>query len=396
MKRVIKKSNNKIPLKLWLDYLEDGAEKQADNLSNLSFAFRHIAIMPDSHQGYGMPIGVVLATDGVIVPNAVGVDIGCGMRSVKTNLKSITQEQIKKIFGGTKKYKGGIRSSIPVGMKKHKKKQDVKKIPDIVSIFSGSICDDEFNNALKQLGTLGGGNHFIEIQKGSDGYIWIMVHSGSRHLGHAVATHYNKLAIKLNKKWKVGVPKGWDLAYLPVDSEEGYLYVREMEYAVEYAKKNRELMMDKIMLEFTEVFGYEFKKEEEYDVAHNYARLENHFGKNVWVHRKGATSARTGEIGIIPGSQGSKSYIVEGLGNPESFMSCSHGAGRSMSRSKAREKLSFSEEKKKMKGIIHGIRSKRDLDEAPGSYKNIDEVMENQKDLVKIKVELTPLAVIKG
>jgi len=243
---------------------------------------------------------------------------------------------------------------------------------------------------------LGGGNHFIEIQKGSDGHIWIMIHSGSRNLGFKVANHYNKLAVELNEKWHSSVPKSWELAFLPVDSEEGQAYIKEMQYCVDFALANRELMMGRVKLEFVDQYGPQVDFEPMINIAHNYASLENHLGQNVWVHRKGATKATEGLVGIIPGSQGTKSYIVEGLGNPESFMSCSHGAGRKMGRRQAKENLDLKKEQEKLKGIIHSVRSANDLDEAPGSYKNIETVMENQKDLVKILVTLKPLAVIKS
>ncbi len=405
-------STENIPIKLYLDDIEQGALDQAKNLANLPFAFKHIAIMPDSHQGYGMPIGGVLATKGIIIPHAVGVDIGCGMCAVRTSLKSITQEQIKVLFGGSADYHGGIRSKVPVGFSHHGKKQDSNLMPRPNSTHgriedADKIIKEEYNSALKQLGTLGGGNHFIEIQKGSDGYIWIMIHSGSRNIGLKVATYYNNLAKEINKKWYTSVPKKSDLAFLPIDSREGREYLREMNYCVEFAFANRKLMMDRIKQIFQDVIDPLNAHDQEIgniqfepmiNIAHNYATMENHFGSNVMVHRKGATSARKGQLGIIPGSQGTKSYIVKGLGNPESFNSCSHGAGRTMSRTKAKATLNLEEEIRKMdeQGIVHSIRHKNDLDEASGAYKDINIVMENQKDLVKIVVELTPLGVIKG
>lgn len=406
-------NTEKIHIKLWLNDIEDCAMVQVKNLANLPFAFHHIAVMPDSHQGYGMPIGGVMATDNVTVPNAVGVDIGCGMCAVKTSLTEISTETIKKIFGGSKENKGGIRAMIPVGMNKHREKQDDKLMPNVEKAFYNwkgdmPIVAQEYENAQKSLGTLGGGNHFIEIQKGSDGYIWIMIHSGSRNLGKQVADHYNKLAIQLNEKWHSSVPKNWELAFLPIDSEEGQAYLKEMQYCVDFALANRKLMMDRIKMVIREAtimrdwamidsrdsgcFG------EMINIAHNYASLENHFGKNVWIHRKGATLAREGTIGIIPGSQGTKSYIVRGKGNKESFESCSHGSGRKMSRTQAQKNLNLEDEIKKLndQGIVHSIRGVKDLDEASGAYKDIGEVMKNQEDLVEVLVELTPLAVIKG
>lgn len=395
MKQVI--TTEKYPIKLWLDDIEDGALEQAKHLANLPFIHKWVAIMPDSHQGYGMPIGGVIATKNVIIPNAVGVDIGCGMCAVKTSLTEINTETLKKIMGE-------IRKIVPVGFLHHKEKQNEGLMPKLDNLdleIKKYIVQQEYENALTQIGTLGGGNHFIEIQKGSDGHIWIMIHSGSRNLGKQVADHYNKLAIKLNEKWHSQVPKEWQLAFLPVDSEEGQDYIKEMNYCVDFAFANRKLMMDRIQEIFRNTARWEglnIKFGDMINIAHNYASLENHFGQNVWVHRKGATKATQDTIGIIPGSQGTKSYIVKGKGNPESFMSCSHGAGRKMGRNQARKELSLEEEIKKLdeQGILHSIRGIKDLDEASGAYKDIDVVMENQKDLVDIVVELQPLGVVKG
>jgi tRNA-splicing ligase RtcB (3'-phosphate/5'-hydroxy nucleic acid ligase) len=400
-------NTEKLHIKSWATDLEDGALKQAYNLARVPFAYRHIALMPDCHQGYGMPIGGVMATHGQIIPNAVGVDIGCGMCSVKTSLTDIDTETLKKIMGE-------IRKVVPVGFKKHKEAQDLQLMPalgagDFGKYVSGhcEIVDREWDNALKSLGTLGGGNHFIEIQKGSDGHIWIMIHSGSRNLGKQVADHYNKLAVELNKKWHSVVPKHFELAHLPIDSEEGQAYIKEMNYCVDYALANRKLMMDRVIKVFDDHFlrvdaSGELVVEHNFDpminIAHNYAVQEHYFGKDVWVHRKGATLAREGTIGIIPGSQGTKSYIVKGLGNKDSFDSCSHGAGRRMGRKQAIRELSLKAEIKALddKGVIHSIRNAGDLDEAPSAYKDVEQVMKNQEDLVEILVTLSPLGVIKG
>lgn len=377
MKEVI--TSERIPIKLWLDDIEDGALHQAKNLANLPFAFKHIAIMPDSHTGYGMPIGGVLATKGVVVPNAVGVDIGCGMRAVKTNLRCV--KDIKFVMGK-------IRDAIPLGFDHHKTNQEWggwESAPD------EKIVQEQIKSAKKQLGTLGGGNHFIEIQKGSDGHIWLMVHSGSRNFGLKIATYYNKIAQSLCEKWYSQIPNK-DLAFLPIETKEAKDYITAMEYALMFAKENRRAMMSHM------VASVEARVLEEIDIHHNYAAWENHFGKNVIIHRKGATYAREGIIGIIPGSQGTKSYIVKGKGNPESFMSCSHGAGRKMGRKEAKKSLILADEIQRLneQGIVHGIRNIQDLDEAAGAYKDISEVMSNQTDLVEILVELQPLGVIKG
>ena len=385
-----KKENMKVPSYIWSKEgtIEEEALEQIKNASSLPFVFHHTALMPDCHVGYGAPIGGILATKGVIVPNFVGVDIGCGMCAVKTSLTEINTETLKRIMGE-------IRKQIPVGFEHQKEKQDENLMPETDAKLL--IVSQEYNAPLKQIGTLGGGNHFIEIQKGSDGHIWIMIHSGSRNFGLKIAKYYNDLAIELNEKWHSEVPKNWELAFLPIDSAEGKAYIREMNYAVDFALANRKLMMDRIIDIFDSIkFGVNF--EPMINIAHNYARMENHFGVNVMVHRKGATLATKDTIGIIPGSQGTKSYIVRGLGNPESFNSCSHGAGRKMGRKEAERTLNLEEEIKKLddQGILHAIRGKGDLDEASGAYKDIDIVMKNQKDLVEVLVELQPLGVIKG
>jgi tRNA-splicing ligase RtcB len=387
---------NGLIIKSWCDAPEDGAVEQAKNLARLPFAFRQICLMPDTHQGYGMPIGGVMATEGVIVPNAVGVDIGCGMCALKTSLNEISIDVLKKIMGE-------IRNRIPVGFNKHKEKQNKNLIPEGAE-YAGiglDICHREYENALYSIGTLGGGNHFIEIQKGDDDHVWIMVHSGSRNLGKQVADHYNKKAVEINERYFSSIPKEWELAFFPMDDEIWQQYLSEMQFCVDFALANRKLMMERIVEVFSEVTGWATGRIGEIgitNIAHNYARMENHFGRNLLVHRKGATSARENETGIIPGSQGTSSYIVRGKGNVESFKSCSHGAGRKMGRKQAERTLNLEEEKKRLddKGIIHSIRNTGDLDEAAGAYKDIDVVMAEQSDLVEIIVKLEPLGVIKG
>jgi tRNA-splicing ligase RtcB len=381
----------RVPIKMWLDDIDENALLQAKNLANLPFVFKHVALMPDSHMGFGMPIGGVIATRDVIIPNAVGVDIGCGMCATKTSLNEIDTNVLKKIMSG-------VRQLVPLGFKHHKEAQDESLMPSIEHVPENGIVRQEFESATRQIGTLGGGNHFIEIQKGSDNHIWIMVHSGSRNIGLKVAEHYNKLAITLNQKWYSCVERKLDLAFLPLETQEGQDYLLEMQYCIDFAFASRMLMMERIKSVFADIFVDSFYTTDFINIAHNYARKENHFGSNVIVHRKGATSARKGEAGIIPGSQGTKSYIVRGKGNVESFQSCSHGAGRVMGRRQAMRELTLEDEIKKLdkKGIVHAIRGARDLDEAPSAYKNIQEVMRNQEDLVEIVVELSPLAVIKG
>jgi tRNA-splicing ligase RtcB len=383
-----------IPIKFWAKDIEESAMAQVRNLANLPFAFSHIAVMPDCHTGYGMPIGGIIATKDVVIPNAVGVDIGCGMVAVKTSLKYLKKDTINIILNK-------IRENIPLGFKHHKKPQNGKLMPfGGKSIFSKdkdyNIVKKEYNSALNQIGTLGGGNHFIEIQSGSDGFIYLMLHSGSRNIGYKVANHYNRLAKDLASKLPYNVPRNYDLAYLMVDSREGVCYLKEMQYCLQFAKNNRNLMLEFIKQVLHDVTQCSFA--DEINIHHNYAALEDHFGRKVYIHRKGATRAQKEEIGIIPGSQGTKSFIVKGLGNSNSFKSCSHGAGRKMSRNQARKSLNLAQERQKIeaRGIIHSIRTKRDLDEASSAYKDIQEVIELQKDLIEPLVELNPLAVVKG
>lgn len=381
-------TTEKIPIKLWLKDIEDGAMRQVRNIANFPFAFHHIAVMPDAHEGYGMPIGGVMATRGVIVPNAVGVDIGCGVCAQKTSLTEIEVGKLKAILSG-------IRKTIPLGFNKHKKRQNEKLMPKLK--IKDAYLKREWVNALKSLGTLGGGNHFIEIQKGSDSHLWIMLHSGSRNLGKKVADYYNQLAIRRCQGSRYDYLIKQELPFLELESEEGGKYFAEMDFCFQYALANRRLMMERIK----EVFASQVGRIEWGDfvnIAHNYAALENHFGQEVIVHRKGATEARAGQAGIIPGSQGTKSYLVRGLGNPESFCSCSHGAGRRMGRKQAIRELDLGAEMKKLdqQKILHSLRAKGDLEEASGAYKNIDDVIKSQKDLVRVEAELSPLAVVKG
>lgn len=390
MKRII--TTEKIPLVPWLDQLEGEVLAQSRNLANLPCAFHHVAIMADAHVGYGMPIGGVLATTGAVIPNGVGVDIGCGMRAVRTGLTDVDPEQLSKIIGD-------LRATIPLGFKHHSKPRSVQTLPDSDAMEGClPVVAAEFDSARKQIGTLGGGNHFIEIQQGSDNRIWLMVHSGSRNIGYKVADFYNKLAVKLAKTARKDVvPPEWQLAILPVATPEGRQYLREMAYCVAFARANRREMMAVVQGVVAEVTGCS-QFEEALDVAHNYAAKEIHFDREVWVHRKGATRAFVGEYGIIPGSQGSRSYIVRGLGNPQSFMSCSHGAGRVLGRKEAQRVLNLREEIGKLDAqhILHSIRHRNDLEEAPGAYKDIGEVIANQHDLIEVVVELQPLAVLKG
>jgi len=384
---------NDRPVKIWTDDVEESAIQQIENLCTLPFLYHHLAIMPDVHAGMGMPIGGVLACVDAVIPNAVGVDIGCGMCAVKTNWRvdDISADVLRK------QIMRGIRERIPLGMDHHKERQDERYMPQGHDIDKLTVVKAQYISAQRQVGTLGGGNHFIELQRDEQGMLWIMIHSGSRNLGKQVGDHYNKFAVMLNERWHSVVKPELRLAFLPLRTQEFNDYWAEMQYCVEFALCNRRLMMERIQEVIADALpGIEF--EPMINIAHNYAAWENHYGKNVIVHRKGATLAREGIVGIIPGSQGTASYIVEGLGNPDSFNSCSHGAGRLMSRTAAVKTLSLEDEVKKLddQGIVHAIRSQRDLEEAAGAYKDIEQVINNELDLVKILTRLLPIAVIKG
>ena len=388
----VKIINNR-PVKIWTNDVEETAMRQIENLTTLPFLHHHLAIMPDVHAGMGMPIGGVLACDGAVIPNAVGVDIGCGMCAVKTNWKMedlpahVIRKEIMK----------GIRARIPLGMDHHKEAQDAKYLPQGHDIDKMEIVKRRQHSILHEVGTLGGGNHFIELQKDEEGNLWIMIHSGSRNLGKQVGDYYNKIAVSLNEKWHSVVSPEIRLPFLPHGTREFGAYWNEMKYCIDFALCNRRLMMERIQEVIADSLkGIEF--EPMINIAHNYAAFEHHFGKDVIVHRKGATLAREGVIGIIPGSQGTASYIVEGLGNPDSFCSCSHGAGRVLSRKAAIKTLDMDAEVRNLeaKGIIHAIRCQDDMQEASGAYKDIDTVIANESDLVKVKTKLLPIAVIKG
>jgi len=380
-----------VPIKSWCEDLEVGAAEQAHYLAIHPSMFHHVALMPDCHQGYGMPIGGVIACRDVI-PNAVGVDIGCGMVAVDTGLlaDACDTDLLKHIMGE-------IRKVVPVGFAHQEKVQEWEGFDDCPDI---QILQTELPKAFCQLGTLGGGNHFIELQAGDKGNLWIMIHSGSRNFGYKIAKHYNELAQELCTKFhSVVCPfKGQDgLAFLPNGSAWAMEYIAAMNYALAFAMENRWMMMRKVI----SIMGISDRDCHAVNIHHNYAVMEHHFNQNVWVHRKGATSAQEGQLGIIPGSMGTSSYIVKGKGNAESFNSCSHGAGRCMGRKQASRTLTVEECDKAMDGIIYGRwgtdrKGNTDLGEAPQAYKDIDVVMKAQEDLVDIVERLTPLAVIKG
>jgi len=372
----------------WDPTLEQGAVDQARNLALHPYAHERICVMPDGHQGFGMPIGGVAALKSAIIPNAVGYDIGCGMRTSRCDLTEITKQDLIEVLKE-------IRTDIPVGFSHRDKPMEsyLPKIPYIDSKYC-NVVRDRWDSAAHEIGTLGGGNHFIEIQKGDDGHIYVTIHSGSRNVGQKTAKFYNDLAKEETKSSDINIPKGWQLDVLTGDNL--HIYFSEMNWCLEFARANRFLMMETVQDIMERKLNCEF--ESALDIHHNYASLEMHYGNNYWIHRKGATAAEKGLLGIIPGSQGSPTYIVKGRGNESSFSSCSHGAGRKMGREVAKKTLKLDEQTALLDsmGIMHSVRGVRDLDEAPGAYKDIDAVMALQQDLVSIENKLIPIAVVKG
>ncbi|NLY75802.1 MAG: RtcB family protein [Firmicutes bacterium] len=404
-------NRQKYPIKVWLrkpEQVDDGCLEQALRLANLPFLHQWVALMPDTHQGIGMPIGGVIALKDVIIPNAVGVDIGCGMAYVQTDLPAEVLKKPDTPNGQLiQAVIGDILRNIPVGFAHHKQKQNCRALDraraDLSNYrFAGELIP-ELEAGYFQVGTLGGGNHFIELQEDEEGLVGIMLHSGSRNFGLKICRYFNEIAKELNKRKNMALPKEYNLAFLPTDSKEGKSYIAWMNLALEFARENRERMLEQVM----EILSKWVEKYTEYSVSysnrinchHNYAALEEHYGAQVWVHRKGAIRAGKDEPGIIPGAMGSFSYLVKGLGNPESFESCSHGAGRKYSRTGAKQRYSVEEVLNDLKEcrVVLGKHKKSDVaEESRFAYKDIDFVIQNELDLAKPVKKLKTLGVVKG
>lgn len=401
----------KVPVKVWLEErkdLEDSCLEQAYHLSRFPFLHKWVNLMPDTHTGMGMPIGGVIAAEGAIIPNAVGVDIGCGMAYTETNIKI---EEIKDIVTGNgnliQAMIGDIMRNVPVGFAHHKNMMPCytmdRALEEMDLYEEEAQLLGQLEAGYYQVGTLGGGNHFIEFQRDDEGYLSIMIHSGSRHFGKSVCDYFHNIAREKNREWYSQVPDEYRLAFLPVDSKEGKHYLNWMQLSMDFARENREKMMlavkaivEKWIGKYTDI-SVEFKQD--INCHHNYAALENHYDKNVWVHRKGAVRARNGELSVIPGAMGSYSYVVMGKGNPESFCSSSHGAGRRYSRKGAMQAFTCEQVMVDLEkqGVILGKKKKSDVaEESRFAYKDIDEVMSNQKELVIPVKRLKTIGVVKG
>jgi len=402
----INDKDTKVPIANWASLIEDGAIEQAKNLANLDIVFDHVSLMPDAHQGMGIPIGGVIATVDAVIPNAVGVDIGCGMAFIETNIPLDLIKSVNTPNGNLlKTFLLTLRKVIPTGFSHHKEPQSCFLLDNPPDYIKGLVeVEEEVERAKYQLGTLGGGNHFIELQSNESGNLCFMLHSGSRNFGYKIAKHYNDIA---NESCGLSGNSENSLSYLSLFSEDGQNYIKAMTFALEFAAENRKLMMERFkttIFNLVKKYTSEISNIEiiqEVNIHHNYASLEEHYGKHVWVHRKGAIRVDDGVIGIIPGSMGTSSYIVRGKGNKESFCSASHGSGRKMGRNAFNKQYSLEEAENSMVGVEHlgwskDRKGKIDLSEAPAAYKDIDTVIKDESDLIDIVMKLKPIANLKS
>lgn len=382
--------DGRVPVKIWSDMVEDAAKTQLKNIASLPFVFKQVCAMPDVHLGIGATVGSVVATKGAVCPAAVGVDIGCGVMAVR--LAGVQMEDL----GDLAVLRRSIEKSIPVGFTGN------STITPDVETWPGWADWESLHpkvhglraRAQSQMGSLGGGNHFIEVCGDTDKNVWLMLHSGSRNIGKSIADKYIDDAKGLMRRMFISLPDP-NLAYYAQGTPEFRAYLHDLEWAQAYAANNRECMMARIHKDVSNWLGREVDIDMRVNCHHNFAAFESHFGENVLVTRKGAVRARIGDYGIIPGSMGTRSYIVNGLGNPESFQSCSHGAGRRMSRTQARATFTQAD----VNGQTAGVECRKDIDiadELPGAYKPIEQVMADQADLVVIVAELKQVLCVKG
>jgi tRNA-splicing ligase RtcB len=396
IKKVI--ADQRVPVKIWTDDVDERSIEQLTNIASLPFIHHHVAAMPDVHLGIGATIGSVIATHKAIIPAAVGVDLGCGMVAARLSLTAneIDEKALQKVFDQ-------ISRDVPVGRAQH---SDERVLVDAAKPFEPglkSLTDrhpellkafGKFSKWTNQMGTLGGGNHFIEVCLDETNQVWVMLHSGSRGIGNAIASYFIALARKDMERWMIQLPDR-DLAYFPEGSEHFADYVEAVHWAQDYAMQNRTSMLELVLAALQRHLPPFTVTTEAVNCHHNYVAQEHHYGENVWVTRKGAIRARAGDLGIVPGSMGARSFIVRGLGNPESFCSSAHGAGRKMSRTAAEKQFTVADMVAQTQGVI--CRKDKDvIDEIPGAYKDIDQVMANQADLTEILHTLKQVVCVKG
>ncbi|MCM1011920.1 RtcB family protein [Brevibacterium sp. XM4083] len=387
----------------WASILEPHTRDQALTTAAMPFVHPHLALMPDAHLGKGATVGSVIPTLGAIMPAAVGVDIGCGMIAVRTQWTGVDLYEVGGV-PGVRKLREDIESRIPLSAGNHNTEvspggwdriNELETMWDNTCTSHGVELPSAYSTHWRlQLGTLGSGNHFIEITLDEDSRVWAFLHSGSRGIGNQIARHHIKVATELMKKWWIDLPDP-ALAYLVEGTPEFDHYIAELNWAQHFALLNREEMMDRVLDALALHMGTEVVEEQRINCHHNFTQKEHHFGRNLWISRKGAISAREGQLGLIPGSMGTASYVVEGLGSKMSFNSSPHGAGRNFSRSKARKTFTHEQLREAMKGIEY-----RDtdafIDEIPQAYKDIDQVMADAADLVKIRHTFHQVINVKG
>ena len=399
------------PIKAWTKGvpLEPAAERQLKNVASLPFIHKHVAAMPDVHWGMGATVGSVIPAKGAIIPAAVGVDIGCGMMAVQTGL---TSHQLPESLA---ELRSAIEAAVPHGRSSFDPAKDVGSWGEVPADVAETWRDRPYRqgtlqaglaelvakhpklsraNSLHHLGTLGTGNHFVEVCLDEADRVWVMLHSGSRGIGNRIGGYFIELAKHDMRRWFINLPDK-DLAYFPEGTEHFGDYAKAVAWAQAFARANREVMMERILRVMAAHFTGFAVGEVAVNCHHNYVTREQHFGEDVWVTRKGAVSAKLGELGIIPGSMGARSYIVRGKGNPESFQSCSHGAGRVMSRAEAKRRFSVEDHVAATKGV-ECRKDAEVIDETPMAYKDIDAVMEAQRDLVDVVHTLKQVLCVKG
>lgn len=395
---ILKQLQGRVPVKIYTDQVEHQALQQLKNIAQLPFIHSHIAAMPDVHMGKGATVGSVIPTKGAIIPAAVGVDIGCGMNAVRLSLGA------GQLPDSLRKVREAIENAVPVGFSQHGapaiKPAAVRKLEANLDPIVGKHPElmkmsKKFHQTWShQLGSLGGGNHFIEVCLDEDKRVWIMLHSGSRGVGNIIGRYFIQLA-KKDMGRALGQLPDKDLAYFTEGAAHFDDYVEAVGWAQDYARLNREVMLGLILKALEKVLPPFTATSEAINCHHNYVVREEHFGERVFVTRKGAIRAGQGELGIIPGSMGARSYIVRGKGNAQSFQSCAHGAGRLMSRSEAKRRFS----RKDLEAQTAGVECRKDkgvVDEIPSAYKDIDQVMANQADLVEVVHTLKQVVCVKG
>ena len=394
-----------VPVKSWTRGVsfDENARQQLHNMSTMPFIHKWVAAMPDVHLGRGATIGSVIPTIGAVIPAAVGVDLGCGMMAVKTSLRA---DQLPDSLAAIRT---GIETKVPHGFMAKGKSRDTGNwvnLPDDVMQAWLPLKDGftalqdkhpflKNGNNVNQLGTLGSGNHFVEVCLDESDAVWVMLHSGSRGVGNKIGSEFIKKAKKDMERWFIHLPDK-DLAYIPEGSQHFGDYIAAVSWAQDFARVNRQVMMSRTLAALQKIVPKSYTTElEVVNCHHNYISREHHFGSDVWVTRKGAVSAKSGEMGIIPGSMGAKSFIVRGLGNAQSFCSCSHGAGRVMSRTEAKRRVSMDEHLAATEGV-ECRKDKSVIDETPSAYKDIEKVMAAQSDLVEIVHTLKQVVCVKG